>query len=79
MKKERIPGSATRELFTDSEQIESLNGVDLRLHHPERCEDVFSPEEPYGSNLTGEGTIIELPQGGWRMYFRGGKFWRTPG
>jgi len=79
MKNKRIiTGSATRELFTDCEQIESLNGVDLRLHHPERCEVVFSPEEPYGSNLTGQGTILELPQGGWRMYFRGGSFWRSP-
>lgn len=71
-------GFATRELFSDSEMIESQSGIDLRLHHPQRCNDVFSPEDPWGSNVTAQGTIVQLPQGGWRLYFRGGKFWRSP-
>ena len=49
-----MTGFATRELFTDSEQIESFSGIELRLHHPERCEIALSPDEPQGSNVTAQ-------------------------
>lgn len=68
----------TRELFTDTEFLAKIDSqVQRRLHHPERKEVVLSPGFPYGTNLTGQGTILPLPDAKWRMYFRGGCTWKT--
>lgn len=72
------PGFASRELFTDLEEVESYKNIDFRLHHPERCDDFYAPEYPYASNLTGGGSIVKLDNGKWRLYFRGGYNWKSP-
>ena len=72
------PGYYSRELFTDLEMVDSYQNVDFRLHHPERCDDFYAPEFPYASNLTGGGSIMQLDNGKWRLYFRGGYNWRSP-
>ncbi|NMA43093.1 MAG: hypothetical protein GX946_06905 [Oligosphaeraceae bacterium] len=75
---EQDSGYSSRELFTDREMVESFRNVDFRLHHPERCDDYYCPEEPFCTNLTGGGTLMQLANGKWRMYFRGGYNWKTP-
>ena len=72
------PGYHSRELFTDLEMVDSYQNVDFRLHHPERCDDFYAPEFPYASNLTGGGSIMQLDNGKWRLYFRGGYNWKSP-
>ncbi len=72
------PGYYSRELFTDLEMVDSYQNVDFRLHHPERCDDFYAPEFPYASNLTGGGSIMQLDNGKWRLYFRGGYNWKSP-
>jgi DNA-binding FadR family transcriptional regulator len=78
LKMQKDPGYCSRELFTDLEEVESYTNIDFRLHHPERCEDFYAPEFPYASNLTCGGTLMQLDNGRWRLYFRGGYNWGTP-
>lgn len=68
-----------RRLFTDRSVLESIDGAELRLHHPERREVCYEPEGPSTTNIFGMSTIVRRPEGGWRLYYRGGVFWKTRG
>lgn len=59
-----------RELFVDSYLIQSMNGADLRLHHPRPAETVLRFDEPWEGKYCGYVTVIRDADR-YRMYYRG--------
>jgi hypothetical protein len=58
------------ELFVDKHRIESLNGVELELHEPQRMETVIRFDDRWDGKYSGYYTVFE-DDGLFRMYYRG--------
>jgi len=59
------------QLFLDESLIEKRNGVELKLHSPERKEVVFTFDKPYEGKQSGYITMLQ-DGNQFRMYYRGG-------
>jgi hypothetical protein len=59
-----------RELFVDRALIDSLTGVELRLHSPQPAGVVFRFDQPWEGIVSGYVTVLN-DQGRFRMYYRG--------
>lgn len=60
-----------RELFVDRALIERMDGADLRLHTPVDRGTAFAFDLPHEGAFCGYVTIVPLPAGGFRAYYRG--------
>ncbi|MGC9319909.1 MAG: hypothetical protein ACP5KN_17890 [Armatimonadota bacterium] len=58
------------ELFVDDFLIEHMEGLDLRLHTPQRQGTVICLDRPWEGSLCGYPAVVPW-EGGWRMYYRG--------
>lgn len=61
------------ELFVDDWLIEEMDGVELRLHHPDPREVVMIFDKPWEGNTCGYVTVFE-DEGKFRMYYRGSHY-----
>jgi len=65
-----------RELFVDDFLIDSLSGdIRLHLHEPVPAEIALRLNKPWEGAFCNYGTVIRLPEGGFRLYYRG---WPSP-
>ncbi len=60
-----------RELFVDRFLINQLNGVRLQLHTPRDEGIAFAFDKPWEGPFSGMVTMVRLPDGSLRAYYRG--------
>jgi len=65
-----IPIGSQRELLVDDYLIDSMTGVELRLHHPAPGEPVLTLDAPWEGNTCAYVTVFR-DGGEYRMYYRG--------
>ncbi len=65
-----IPIGGQRELLVDKYLIDSMTGVELRLHHPTPAEVVLTLDAPWEGNTCAYVTVFR-DDGRYRMYYRG--------
>jgi len=65
-----VPAGSRLQLFVDDYLIESMNGVELRLHEPRRAGIVFQTDAPWEGNTSAYFTVL-YDGARYRMYYRG--------
>jgi hypothetical protein len=63
--------ASRRELFVDRFLVDRMSGTELRLHAPLDRGSAFAFDRPHEGAFSGYVSVITLPAGGFRAYYRG--------